>query len=545
MAEERVRRRSSPKKETFMQGVVTLMFSQVLIKLLGLVYTLYLTNREGFGDQGNGIVSASYQIYAMLLTISSIGVPNAISKLVSERIAVGDHRGAYRIFKIAFATFAVIGLVGSLMLFLGAHTIAYYWLQIPAAEMTLVALSPAIFFVAISSVMRGYFNARQNIKATARSQSIEQIFKTALTVIIVEIVAIISGVSTEWMAAGATLATTLATFAGFGYLYMYFKVQRKEIAREIKQTVNYKYERVKTIIKKILIVSIPIALTAIMSSLNKNIDSFTVVRSLKEFMSEDMAIAQYGILGGKVDTLTSLPLSINVAFSTALVPAISAAKAKKDKATITKKTSFSLLVSMLIGLPCTVGMFIFAGPILNLLFPNASSGAVVLQISSLTILFTILDQTINGALQGYGKLTIPAIALGCGVIVKLICNLILVPIPSIGVNGAAIGSVACHLVAFTIVMTALRRNIKLNLTASKFVVKPVIATAIMGICSYFIYESILSSVGMKIATIIAILAAILIYAIAVIVLKIFKKEEILQMPAGNKLYKILEKLKIY
>ena len=545
MAEERVRRRSSPKKETFMQGVVTLMFSQVLIKLLGLVYTLYLTNREGFGDQGNGIVSASYQIYAMLLTISSIGVPNAISKLVSERIAVGDHRGAYRIFKIAFATFAVIGLVGSLMLFLGAHTIAYYWLQIPAAEMTLVALSPAIFFVAISSVMRGYFNARQNIKATARSQSIEQIFKTALTVIIVEIVAIISGVSTEWMAAGATLATTLATFAGFGYLYMYFKVQRKEIAREIKQTVNYKYERVKTIIKKILIVSIPIALTAIMSSLNKNIDSFTVVRSLKEFMSEDMAIAQYGILGGKVDTLTSLPLSINVAFSTALVPAISAAKAKKDKATITKKTSFSLLVSMLIGLPCTVGMFVFAGPILNLLFPNASSGAVVLQISSLTILFTILDQTINGALQGYGKLTIPAIALGCGVIVKLICNLILVPIPSIGVNGAAIGSVACHLVAFTIVMTALRRNIKLNLTASKFVVKPVIATAIMGICSYFIYESLLSSVGMKIATIIAILAAILIYAIAVIVLKIFKKEEILQMPAGNKLYKILEKLKIY
>ena len=545
MAEERVRRRSSPKKETFMQGVVTLMFSQVLIKLLGLVYTLYLTNREGFGDQGNGIVSASYQIYAMLLTISSIGVPNAISKLVSERIAVGDHRGAYRIFKIAFATFAVIGLVGSLMLFLGAHTIAYYWLQIPAAEMTLVALSPAIFFVAISSVMRGYFNARQNIKATARSQTIEQIFKTALTVIIVEIVAIISGVSTEWMAAGATLATTLATFAGFGYLYMYFKVQRKEIAREIKQTVNYKYERVKTIIKKILIVSIPIALTAIMSSLNKNIDSFTVVRSLKEFMPEDMAIAQYGILGGKVDTLTSLPLSINVAFSTALVPAISAAKAKKDKETITKKTSFSLLVSMLIGLPCTVGMFVFAGPILNLLFPNASSGAVVLQISSLTILFTILDQTINGALQGYGKLTIPAIALGCGVIVKLICNLILVPIPSIGVNGAAIGSVACHLVAFTIVMTALRRNIKLNLTASKFVVKPVIATAIMGICSYFIYESILSSVGMKIATIIAILAAILIYAIAVIVLKIFKKEEILQMPAGNKLYKILEKLKIY
>lgn len=287
------------KKETFMQGVITLIFSQIAIKLLGLVYTLYLTNREGFGDKGNGIVAAGYQIYAMLLTISSIGVPNAISKLVSERVAVGDNKGAHRIFKIAFATFSVIGLIGSLMLFFGANIIANQWLQIPEAEMTLVALSPAIFFVAISSVMRGYFNGRQNIKATARSQSLEQVFKTCLTIIIVEIIAIISNVSTQWMAGGATLATTLATMAGFGYLYLYYQTRKKEIATEIKSTVNHQYERVKNIIKRILLVSIPIALTAIMSSINKNIDSFTVVRSLKQFMSEDMAISQYGILGRK------------------------------------------------------------------------------------------------------------------------------------------------------------------------------------------------------------------------------------------------------
>ena len=217
------RRKKQIKEETkqgFLQGILTLMFSQILIKLLGMIYTLYLTNREGFGDEGNGIVSSSYQIYAMLLTISSIGVPNAISKLVSERVAVGDHKGAHRIFKIAFATFAVIGLIGSIMLFLGAGIISKQWLQIPEAEMTMVALSPAIFFVAISSVMRGYFNGRQNVKATARSQTIEQVFKTALTIIVVEIVAIISNVSTEWMAAGATVATTLATFAGFGYLFL-------------------------------------------------------------------------------------------------------------------------------------------------------------------------------------------------------------------------------------------------------------------------------------------------------------------------------------
>ena len=536
---------NKPKKEGSMQGVITLMFSQVLIKILGLVYTLYLTNRQGFGDKGNGICASGYQIYALLLTISSIGVPSAISKLVSERVAVGDNKGAHRIFKIAFATFAVIGLVGSLLLFFGANVIANQWLQIPDAEMTLVALSPAIFFVTVASVMRGYFNGRQKISVGAKSQTLEQVFKTLLTIIVVEVVAILSNVSTEWMAAGANLATTLATFLGFSYLFLYYRSERKEVATEIKNTVNYKYERVSTIIKRILLVSIPITLTAIMSSINKNVDSFTVVRNLRAFMPEDQATALYGILGGKVDTLTSLPLAINVAFATALVPAISAAKAKGDNKTITEKTSFSLLISMLIGLPCTVGMFIFAQPILNLLFPNANDGALILQISALTIIFTILDQTINGALQGFGKLIIPTISLATGVFVKFIFNITLIKIPSIGVYGAAWGSVACHLVAFCIVFTMLRKNIKLNLTFSKFVIKPVIATAIMGICSYFIYLALKGIIIERLATIIALFVAVVIYTLSIVVLKIFTKDEFKMMPAGDKIIKFLEKIKIY
>ena len=175
---ERKTRKDKSNKQGFLQGVLTLMFSQVLIKLLGMVYTLYLTNREGFGDEGNGIVSSSYQIYAMLLTISSIGVPNAISKLVSERVAVGDHKGAHRIFKIAFATFAVIGLIGSLMLFFGAGIISETMASNTRSRNDNGSISPAIFFVAIASVMRGYFNGRQNVKATARSQTLEQVFKT-------------------------------------------------------------------------------------------------------------------------------------------------------------------------------------------------------------------------------------------------------------------------------------------------------------------------------------------------------------------------------
>lgn len=533
------------KKEGFMQGVLTIMFSQILIKLLGLIYTLYLTNRQGYGDTGNGISAGAYQIYALLLTISSIGLPSAISKLVSERTAIGDHKGAHRIFKIAFATFALVGFVGSLLLFFGAHIIANNWLLIPESEMTLVALSPAIFFVTVASVMRGYFNGRQKLSIGAKSQTLEQVFKTLLTIIIVEIVAILSNVSTEWMAAGANLATTTATFLGFSYLFLYYRTERKDIASEIKNTVNYKYESVSKVIKKILFVSIPITLTAIMSSINKNVDSFTVVRNLKNFLPEEQAISLYGILGGKVDTLTTLPLAINVAFATALVPAISAAKARRDNKAIAEKTSFSLLVSMLIGLPCTVGLVVFAQPILNLLYPNASSGAVILQITSLATIFIILDQTINGTLQGYGKLMIPTISMGIGVIVKFILNVTLIPNPNIGIYGACIGSVACHLVAFLIAFTSLKRNIKFKLPFSKFVVKPIIASAIMGICSYFTYFILKGIIIERMATIIAIFVAVTIYILAVVVLKIFNKEEFLALPAGDKIIKILEKLKIY
>ncbi len=533
------------KKETFMQGVVTIMFSQILIKVLGLIYTLYLTNRDGFGDAGNAIYASGYQIYALLLTVSSIGVPNAISKLVSERLAVGDNKGANRIFKVALVTFGTLGAIGSMLLFFGAHVIAYSWTQIPESELTLVALAPAIFFVSISSVFRGYFNGRRTLKITARAQTLEQIFKTIFTIGIVEIVAYATSTSTEMMAAGANVATTLATFSSFAYLFMYYRLKRKEIGNEIQSSTNYKYENVKTIVKNILMVSIPLTLSSIMTSFNKNIDSFTVKRILSTYMPADIATKLYGQLSGKVDTVTNLPLAINIAFATALVPAISAAKAKNDRESATKRTSFSLLTSMLIGLPCVVGMIVFAQPILNLLYPKANEGALLLQLISVSVIFSILDQTINGALQGFGKVMVPATALGIGCLVKLVLNIILLKIPFFNIYGAAIGSIACHAVAFTIVFNVLKKYVKLDLPFNKFVIKPAIATAIMAICSYTLYLLMDRIISGRLATIIAMLFAVVIYLAAVVALKIYNKEDIYMLPKGDKIYKFLEKTKIY
>ncbi len=276
------------KKESFLHGVMTLMFAQVVIKILGLLYSLYLTNKSGFGDDGNAIYMGGYQIYAMLLTLSSIGVPNAIAKLVSEKLAMDDVKGANRVFKIAILTFSVIGITGTSLLFFGADIIANKWLQIPECKYTLMVLSPAIFFVSISSVIRGYFNGKKRMSITAKSQTFEQVFKTSLTIIFVEIVAKITSRNTELMAAGATLATTAATILSFVYIYKLSVKSRKEDNKEIKNFVKNeeisKRESARSIINKILMVSIPISLSSLLSSINKNIDSFTVVRLLKPIL---------------------------------------------------------------------------------------------------------------------------------------------------------------------------------------------------------------------------------------------------------------------
>lgn len=539
---EKTEKRSGGKKETFLQGILVLVFSQILIKVLGLVQTLYLTNRKGFGDSGNAIYMGSYQIYALLLSISSIGIPNAISKLVSERIAIGDNSGAHKVFKVALLTFGIIGMIGTLLLFFGAGYISDMWLEIPESKVTLMILAPGVFFVAISSVLRGYFSGRQQMKATANAQSFEQFWKTLLTIIFVEIAVILTSTNTTYMAAAATLATSTAIVFSFIYLYRYYIKERKFISIKNENGVKTENKSIKEIVKTILWIAIPISLTAILSSLNKLVDSTTVVKMLKPILGEEVAKAKYGILSAKVDILTSLPLAFNVAFATALVPAISAANAKHDMDTINKRVSFSLLLSLIIGLPCTAGMFLYANEILLLLFPYASDGGMLLAISAFTIIFTILAQTINGILQGFGKVKTPVIALGIGVIAKIIANVLLMPIEGIYENGAAIGSVLCHLISFIIVYTVLIKTVKLNFSLFGLAIKPIIATTLMSVISYGIYMAVRIILPIRIATIIAIIVAVIVFVASLLILKVFSKEEIEMLPKGDKVYAILKKM---
>lgn len=561
------------KKQSFMAGVMTIMFAQIVIKVLGLLYRLVITNIPYFGDEGNGLYGAGFQIYMLVLSIATTGIPGAIAKLVSERIAVGKHKEAHHIFKIAFVLFAIIGIIGTSILYMGAEIIASNWIGNPAVEGVLKALAPSIIFVAVSAVIRGYFNGMYNMKATSNSQMIEQLFKSLLTIGFVwgiyqifsiqpsnwaQIFNITEDTVTQVMAAVANLASTVAAAIGFVYLYAFYARRKKEIWKNINESkVEYKPESIKRTIKTILALSIPMSLASIVSAINRNVDTLTVINGLTDMltaqgtMAYDLVVKEatrlYGILSGKVDMLIGLPLSINIAFATALVPAVSEALAKKDNKTATRRISFSLRTSMLIALPCSIGMCILAEPILHLLFPNeiATEAPLLLQISAFTIIFSVLNQTINGALQGLGKIFIPAMSLGIGALTKLILNLILIRIPEIGINGAAIGSVSCHLVATCIGFSILRKNIKLETNFTQFILKPVAATGIMALMT-LVSENILIKFidSSRVVTLLAIATAIISYFLAVIKLKIFEREDYHMLPFGDKIYKVLEKIKL-
>ena len=533
------------KKQSFMQSIFVLVFSQVIIKIFGLVYKWYLTNKEGFADKGNAIYSAGFSIYALLLTLSSIGVPTAVSKLVSEKISIYDYRGAHRIFKIALLTFSLFGLIGTFIMYFGSTFISKNILDIEEAKYSLMALSPSIFFVSVISVFRGYFNGRQTMKATANSQMIEQLFKTIFTIILVEILFVLSNVNTSLMAAGANLATSLATFISFIYICIYYKERRNEIGNEIVKSKVYKTVSIFKTIKNILYVSIPMSLSSILASLNRNIDSSTVKRQLSNFLSKEEALRQYGILSGKVDTLVTFPLSFNMAFATTLVPTITYLKQRNNYEEISKKILFSILITILICLPCSFILIVFSEPILYLLFPNASDGSLILKVSALSIVFTALLQTINGSLQGIGKLMIPNISLLIGVIIKFILNILLVRIKEIGIIGAVISTLVCHIVSFFISFIILKRNIKIKIDFIKFIIKPIIACFMMVFISYNSYILLNRIINEKLSIIISLLLAFIIYILLIICFKIFSLEEIFCLPAGEKIGKILKFLKIY
>lgn len=533
---------------SFMKNVVILICSQLLIKVLGLIYKLVITNIEGFGDTGLGYYSAGYQIYSLLLTLSSIGIPSVISKLVSERIAIGDTKGAQRIFKVAFRFFTTLGLVLSIGLYFGSDFIATNILNVPDVAYVMKVLSPAIVFVAMSAVFRGYFSGQQNMKPTSVSQTLEQFLNCVLSITFVYACI---GKDTYIMAAAGNLSTTFAIVLTFIYLFIYYKKRKLDTSKSIESPEKNKTN--KQLLKTILGISIPITVSSLISVISGVIDTATVsncmqiaysgIESSKEAL-EQIAMSATGILS-KVDTLVSFPLAINLAFSTALVPAISEALAKKDKETASRRLSFSFFASLIIVLPCAIGFISLAQPILSMIYPTASDGAGVFQIASVSMILTALSQTMTGGLYGVNQSKIPAIAAGIGAVIKFILNMILISNPNINIYGASISSFVYQVIVFIICYRVLNSHVNMHIKLKTHIIKPVISAVGMGIIVYMGYNIIHMFLGNTISTLLAICLGAISYVLLILFTKTLSKEDIMMIPYGTKIYSFLVKFKIY
>lgn len=544
--------KNTKKQSLFMSNVLTILWAQIAIKLMGLVYRLVITNIQGFGDLGNGFNSAGFQLYTLLLAISSVGIPNAISKLVSEAVAQGNRAKAHQIFQTAFRLFCGIGLLCAAGLYFGADFIAIRIIRMNGVQYTLQALSPSILFVCLSSVIRGYFVGLGDVSATSLSQMLEQAFKATLTIVFV---LMLTSFSAEIMSAGANFATSVATMLSFAYLSYFYLRRRAGILATIDTVPLTRKNDFWRSAKHILMLSIPISFSSIIIALGRVIDTATITRGITYAFSHGIpgrigipsaaqlnmeAVRLAGILS-KSDALTNLPLALNIAFSTVLVPTISAALITKNKKEASSKISLSLMISILLILPCTFGFITLAKPIFLFIYPNAPLGCELLQISSISMMFAAMDQTIFGSLQGLGKVSVPATALLFGVTAKFILNIILIRIPSINIYGAAISSVVCHAIAFSISLYSLRKEIKLALPAKKYVIKPFLCSIIMSLSaagSYWLVVRISHSNAL--ATLFAVIISMLVYAFTVLKMHILTDEEIDQLPFNNKVSSLIK-----
>ena len=541
-------KRFKGKANSFMKNVVMLIFSQLLIKVLGLVYKLVITNIEGFGDTGLGYYSAGYQIYALLLTLSSIGIPSVISKLVSERIAIGDTKGAQRIFKVAFKFFTTIGFILSIGLFLGADFIATNILNVPDVAYVMKVLSPAIVFVAMSAVFRGYFSGQQNMKPTSVSQTLEQFLNCVLSITFVYACI---GKDPYIMAAAGNLSTTCAIVITFIYLRMYYGRHKLSTRGSIESPEKRKTN--KELLKTILGISIPITVSSLISVISGVIDTATVSNCIQISLQdanmtkealEQAAMSATGILS-KVDTLVSFPLAINLAFSTALTPAISEALAIKDKKSASRRLSFSFFASLIIILPCAFGFIALAEPILKMLYPTASDGANVFMIASVSMILTSLSQTLTGGLYGVNQSKIPAIAAGLGAVIKFILNMILISNPNIGILGAAISSFVYQVIVFFICYNVMNRCVNMHIKFKTHILKPLVSAIGMGLIVFGGYKLFSMAFGNTISTILSILLGAISYCLLILLTKTLTKDDIMMIPYGTKIYNILLKLRIY
>ena len=533
---------SKQRTENFMQGTLILSLASILVKVIGALFTIPLSNL--YGADGTAIFTKAYNVYATMYTVSSVGLPVAVAKIVAESNALGRNKEVRQIGKVALVTFLVAGALLSGSMIFGIDIIVEFFGE--RCRYATLVVAPTVFLTCIVSAFRGYYQGHGNMFPTAISQVIEAMGKLLFGLGLATVL-MAKGYALEIVVAGAIGGVTIGTL-----ISAVFMVCRRLLdARRDRRTVVEEgpCRSNKAIFKRLMGLAIPITLSTSIMSVTNLIDSGMVVKRLINGcgMLEMEAEHLFGVLS-MAQKIFNLPQTIIACIGVSVIPAISAALALQQKKKARKLVESGLRLTGLMAFPCAVGLGLMAKPVLQILYYNqladANAAAPLLQEFSIAVICVAFVSITGSILQSMGKVSIPVRNTFIGGAVKLIANYILVGIPAIGIHGAPIGTILCQGSIAVLNLIAIRRcGIKFSLRRCFLLTG--LSAAVMGVFVALANPAVaalLGSTGMTgmLGTFGVIGLAAVLYFLMLVVLRALPYEDVLMLPKGAKLAKLLK-----
>jgi stage V sporulation protein B len=519
--------------KNFLKGTLILTISSIVVKVIGALNWVILSRI--MGGEGIGLYQMGFPIYLMAITVSSAGIPVAISIVTAEKVAQEDYGGARRVFHVSLRMLLVTGIFFSMVLFFGAGWLVKL-LPDPRAYYSIIALAPAVFFVTFLSSFRGYFQGWQIMTPTACSEVTEQLVRV-ITMIAFSYLLMPYGLT--YAAAGASMGAGAGAFCGLLVLLGFYWRLKKKFFPDGANTEPKVKESAVSIMKRLILLALPVSMSSLMLPVVSNLDMMIVPkRLLVAGYTVPEATTLFGYLSGMAVPLINMSTILTAALSISLVPAISESRTLGDHAGIRSKVSTAFTVASVITIPCSVGLHLLGGRVAALIY-NAPNAGPAIETMSWAIFLLGLHQVSTGILQGLGKTRIPVINMIIAAAIKVFLNWNLTAMPSLGIRGSSMATVADIGVAAILNLFFIKKYTAFTIEI-KQLVKTLACAVVMGGAVVAVLKFVHSG-GM--ALLLSIVIAIPVYILMLLALKTLSVEELQQIPfVGRRMITLGRKL---
>ena len=540
------------RKQNYMHGAAILTVGVIIMKVLGAIYKIPLGNI--LGDEGYSMFMGAYSIYNIFFTLATAGLPVALSRLVAEADAHGRVRQEEKTFRVALATFAVIGLLFSFVLFAFPSWLADNYLENPDAAMSIRAMAPAILLVCLVSAYRGYCQGNGNMIPTTVDEVLEVLFKV-ISGLILAAVLLRAGKGLPIGSAGAILGVSIGSVISLGYMIWYRHRNYRDLAapytggdvEPAEPNAEEKTDSALKIVRDLLKIGVPIALGACIMAILNSVDSKLCMNRLQTAaqFSYFEAKVLYGVYG-KAQTFFNLPAAFITPLTISIVPAISAAFARGDRDVAAGISEDSMRIAAVIALPMGVGLSVMSRPIMQGFYVGSHlSGPGLLAIMGAASFFVCMLLMENAVLQASGKERYTMITMIVGGLVKIVVNWLLVARREINIYGAPIGTLASYMVMcamnFLFMTVTLERTPRLG----RILFKSVFCSTVMGFSAWAVYGlaprliHVPGQLGMLLCMFVAMAAAVVVYLICVVATSAVTRADLELIPGGGKIAALL------